>query len=484
MKRFGASVLLLLLVVTASAQSRVKSSLVWDIDRVSASVSGDSVDVVMTVILIDDSVERGSYVSLKPVLKWIDREYALTPLSVCSPDMKTGPESGMATMTGRPGRKMDIRSRVPYDISMNNFSISVSLSEFRGGKEYRGERRQVAVFSRKPRPELDLKTYLVEPARLQSEERTAVIPLRLKYSSDEDYELDLDDAGNFAAFDAFLASCSRIVLDERTKVSSMTMSSYTALSGTESVNRRIASARLKEVITCLTRQKVFGKRKIVTGSVGEDWTGVQEWFGRSFWSDDQKLRGILFGQEPQDRRESRLKEEYPEAWEGMRSTLFPDMERMECVIRYSVIDLPELKDVLDAYRTEPGFLEPRDFYRLLAAFEPYSYGWNEVLIRCAETWPRSEHSNHNAAAMLLDMGRIHEAGIYLRRCGDTDDARYLRAVQMAELGNVAAAQEMVKNLPDSRQEFRTARQSVEERFRWDESPVPWDVQVYRMGQIL
>lgn len=467
---------------TVFAQSKVRSSLVWDLDRVSAGIVGDSVEVAITFLLIDDSVERSAYVSLTPVLRWVDREFRLTPLSVCGLDMKSPPRSGIATMTGRPQRMIEIRSRIPYDVTMNHFSIAVTLSEFRGGKEYRGELRQVAVFSRTPRPEPELKPYMVEPPKMTSDERRAVIPLSIGYKSSEDAALDLDDRENFAAFDTFLASCSKIVNDERTKIVSMEMSYYTPVKGDAAENKRIASARLRNVVTCLIRQKVFGKRKIATGTAGEDWKGVQEWTGRSFWSDDHTLRGIVSGSDAADRKEERLRAEYPEAWAAMCSTLFPYMERMECVITYTVQDMADLKDLQDAYRTDPGFLEPRDFYRLLSAYEPHSYGWNEVFLKCAETWPQSQHANINAAAVLLSLGKVHEAGTYLRRCGDSGDARYMRAVQMYALGNISAAEELLRDLPDSNEVFFQAKKVFEERRRWEESEAPWSVQIYGFGK--
>lgn len=483
MKRFALiSVIMLSAFATAHSQNKVRSSLVWDIEKVSATIVGDSVEVVMKYVFIDDHVDRGAYVTLAPELKWIDKVYPMTPLSVCGLDLKVAPKKGIAVMTGRPGRKQEVKTRIPYDVSMNNFSISVRLSEYRAGKESKGERRQVAIFNRKPKPQIYLDTYLVEPPVSQSRERTAVIPLRLKYRSESDYELNLDDKSNFRAYDSFLAASTNIVLDARTRVSSITMSSYTSPEGSESENRKIASSRLRSVVTCLTKQKVFGKKKVISGSAGEDWIGIRNWVEKSAIEDESGFRSIVMNSESNDRKESRLKKECPSEWNAMKSALFGGMTRMECSIAYTIQDFYSTEELLDAYRTNPQFLDPRDYFRLLAAFEPYSYGWNEVLLRCAEMWPESEHANINMACLLIRMNKIHEAGSYLRKAGDSADAKYLRAVQMLTLGNTEAALSILKTLPENREEFDQVRNILTELDEWEKSSQPWDIQVYRFGQ--
>lgn len=483
MKRlFMAACLALSLFQAASAQNKVRSPFVWDVEMVSATIIRDSIEVMLRYILIDDRVDRGAYVTLSPSLKWIDKEYRMTPLSVCGYDLKSAPKRGIVTMTGKSGRKIEVRSRVPYDPGMTHLSVSVRLSESRGDKESKGERRQVAVFSRKKRPDLNLTTYFIEPPAMETRERREVIPLNLNYSSETDAELNLDDRRNYDAYDRFLASCSCIILDARTRVSSVVMSSYTSIKGSESENRKIAAARLKNVSTCLTRQRIFGKKKVTTGTTGEDWKGVKEWLAASMWSDDHAVRALVSGNESADRKETRLKAEYPDIWNSMNAGLFPSLMRMECVMTYSMLELNGLDELLDAYRTNPKFLEPKEFYQLLSAFEPMSYGWNEVLIKCAQIWPESQQANINAASLLLRMGKVHEAGAYLRKCHDSHDARYMRAAQMLALGNTEAAEALLKDLPHTRDEFRQALSIIENRKEWENSDTPWDIQLYRMGQ--
>jgi hypothetical protein len=388
----------------------------------------------------------------------------------------------MVIFSGKPGRKMEVRAKVPYDVGMNNFSISVRLSEFKSGKESKGEVRQVAIFSRKAKPQLLLDTYLVEPPVASGRERVSVVPLRLKYQSEKDYELNLDDKANYKAYDAFLAECTGIVLDARTKVSSIVISSYTSPEGSEAENKKMASARLKNVVNCLTRQKVFGKKKITTGTAGEDWTSIQRWVDRYTFDSGSLFRGVVMSSESNDRKESRLKNDYPDEWNSVKSALFGDIERMECTISYTVQDFYSTEEILDAYRTNPEFLDPRDYYKLLSAFEPYSYGWNEVLLRCAEIWPESEVANINMVCLLIRMNKIHEAGTYLRKAGDSADARYLRAVQMLALGNTEGAMQNLKDLPDSREEFRHVKNKLAEIEEWEKSSQPWDIQIYRFGK--
>ena len=186
--------------------------------------------------------------------------------------------------------------------------------------------------------------------------------------------------------------------------------------------------------------------------------------------------------ESNDRKESRLKNDYPNEWNSVKSALFGDIERMECTISYTVQDFYSTEEILDAYRTNPEFLDPRDYYKLLSAFEPYSYGWNEALLRCAEIWPESEVANINMACLLIRMNKIHEAGTYLRKAGDSADARYLRAVQMLALGNTEGAMQNLKDLPDSRDEFRHVKNKLADIEEWEKSSQPWDIQIYRFGK--
>ena len=80
------------------------------------------------------------------------------------------------------------------------------------------------------------------------------------------------------------------------------------------------------------------------------------------------------------------------------------------------------------------------------------------------------------------MNKIHEAGSYLRKAGDSADAKYLRAVQMLALGNTEAALSILKTLPENRDEFDQVRSILTELDSWEKSSQPWDIQLYRFGQ--
>ena len=475
-------VLIFLSILGVKAQSKVRSALSWDIERASALIRDEEVEITLSFVLINDAVERGAFVTLTPQVRWIDRTYDLTPLSVCGHDMKTAPKTGMAVMTGKPGRKVEVVSTIPYNKDMNDFSISVMLTEHRAGKEARGERRQVAIFNRKPKPQLSLETYLLEPPVQSDRQRKTVIPLRLKYAGAQDSELNLEEPVNYKAFDAFLGTCSTIIRDARTKVSLVTLSSYMSVEGDEQQNRRTAAARLKNVSSCLAHQKIFGRKKVTTGFSGEDWNSLERWFNESIWNDEESLRKIIEGNESHDIKEEKIRNEHSHIWNGMKASLFPEMERIECVMSYTVEEFSSVSELLDAYRTHPDFLSPNDYFRLLKAFEPHSYGWNEVILNCAKTWPQSWQSNINAAAMLIDIGRIHEAGIYLRRCPNNDDVKYLLAIQSLALGNEPMAQMLISQLSESRDEFRKARELIRSIEEWKENKSPWEVQLYRIGQ--
>ena len=463
------------------AQSKVRSPLVWDVEKVSARIAGDSLEVVMDYLLLDDRVAGGAIVTLSPSLKWIDRSYPLVPLLVRSRDAEVRHGSFKVLTSGGGGRRVSVVSRIPYDEGMDSFSISVMLTEERGSKEYRGERRQVAVFSRTERPEFSPSLYMVEPPAFISRERVAEIPLRLVYEGDGT-TVDPALGDNEPALGEFMGRCSAVALDARTKVNGIDLFGYMWIGGPEQENRRIASARTRNLNMILAEGRIFGSRRASVKYTGEDWEGVARWLGSSFWSGDPELEQLVSGPEGRDARERRLKTDFPEVWESMERTLMPEAGRFVCRISYTVDEFTTEAELMDAYRTDSRFLDPNDYYRLLTAFEPRSYGWLELLLTCASAWPESVHARVNAASALMMMGRYREAGAYLHDCEQTDDILYMRALQLAGIGNIEGCRNILGTIRSDRSEIIRARESLEEIRRWDENASPWIVRLYSIGQ--
>lgn len=463
------------------AQNRIRSSFVWDTENVTATIVGDSVDVRIDYILLDDKVERGASISLQPELKCIDRTLVLEALLVYGKDTEMRYGEGYAIRTGRKGRKVTVVSRVPYYSGMDNFSISVQLGETRGGKVVRGEKRQVAVLTRKPCPEFIPELYLIEPPKGISRERETQIELVLVYSEDGNM-IDPDLGDNEVLLGDFMGRCGRISLDARTKVSGIQLYGYTGIEGTESDNRKRISARIRNLNAILNEGRIFGRRKAVVRTVGEDWDRVADWFGRSYWSDRDDIRSVLQGSDGKDSKEALLKRNHTELWDAMKREGLLDIDRFVCSLTYTVDDFYTQEELIDAYRTEPDFLDPKDFYRLTSAYEPCSYGWLAVLLKGAEIWPDSYYANYNAAAALLMMGKQHEAGSYLRLCEHTDDVVYMQAVLQYRLGNMDTAEHLIKGINGGRREIAEAKDLLHEIRLWKESVSPWDVRLYSIGQ--
>ena len=324
---------------------------------------------------------------------------------------------------------------------------------------------EVAHFYHKPRPTVKPKFYYLPAPDDRSESHIDKHEMHLVFAEGKDTYDNQAGMNQKESFD-FVQAVSSIISDKRTKVTSVSFNGYTGIEGPESANKKVCQARTQSVLKYLNGKKTFGSKKVNVNYKGEDWKTVDEWIDDSFWGRDQEYHNLIRRTQNNDARERALKEQYPELWETLSSRLFPDLERYECVLMYTVDPFEDEDAVLKAYNVNSRLLCQYDFYRLLNTQDMYSQKWFEILVEWVERYPYSKPALVNASAAYLACGKLREANSFLRLLGDSDDARYYKALWFFYNGDLDSAFELVSSLDPRNPAFGSFFEQLKEYRNW------------------
>ena len=487
---------LLICLNICSGFSKIKSSLIWDVESAQASIKGSNMDITIQFRLIDDGVAKNSAVVLQPYVKYGKQTLELVPLSVYRLDnfgrtptvrsdcrQASGKTLEKRIVSGTTGfHPITVVSTIPYDPSVQEFQVIVGMTEYTAkDKRSYGEERVVADFKRNPCPEFKPSIFSLKPVFDQKSVRTAIIPLHLTFKDGNDAVIRDNEPDNASALHKFISSTTLLLNEPRTKVNSVALTCYTGIEGPEQSNLAVSKKRNANLMAYLKKKGTFGKRTVSQSSFGEDWTALGRWISDSFWGKDANVRGIVYGTNSKDVKESRLKSDYPELWNAMQSYCFQDLSRYECVLMYTVQPFHTKDELWSAYKTDPRLLSPEDFYNLSARYHYLSEQWCDVFLEASSYWPNNMECNINAVAGLLALGNTRKAGELLRTCGNSDYAKYFESTWLAMMGQYEEAYNKLTGLKlyEHTTELETTRARLKEILDWGSTFTPWSVTLHK-----
>lgn len=97
-------------------------------------------------------------------------------------------------------------------------------------------------------------------------------------------------------------------------------------------------------------------------------------------------------------------------------------------------------------RTDPSKLSLTEFYFAAQSAEPGSDLFNEIFETAARLHPTDETANLNAANASLSRGDTVAAGMYLEKAGNSNEARYAKAMMMIMDNNYDGARGVLEGM--------------------------------------
>ncbi len=480
------------LLLAAVPLPAMKSPFVWDVAGASVSRGdGGALTVSVDFDIMSDAVARGSAVVLQPYLVCGGRRADLRPLSFYSLGRRGGLADVRGDGTRASGRDDELvfvgggsSGRKHYAASAEGFGVPgrdsvelmVGVTEYRrGGRRGFGETRKVACFLFTPEPEFHPDFVPLYPSDGGAVRRSVTLTLRPQYGAGGTF--DVGRGGNAAMMYEFLTSVTPLV--NAGVVKGVTLLSYGGVEGPESANRKAAEARLASLWKYLRTEKVFGGAKVTRRTVGEDWASVARWLDASALHGDAVARAVIDGAGlSKDAREKKLRG-CGAVWGAMSGSLFPSLERVECVVEYELKPYADDAARWEAYYGSPLLLSPGDYGVLMRASALWGGAFCELALDFAEAYPESPEAHVDAFGAAMVLGNAREASKHLRVMGGGDAALYCRALWLMYCDDTQGALDAVNAMKGKDAAYAATARRIGEIRAWRLSTTPDVARLYR-----
>lgn len=211
---------------------------------------------------------------------------------------------------------------------------------------------------------------------------------------------------------------------------------YSSPDGSYAVNEKLAAARTEAI-----REYVSGLYELpddiyLPESVAENWDGLRKEVEQNpDFPSREKVLSILDSNAAPDKKEARIKSNYPSAWKYLVQEVFPGLRRTDYKVSYTVRSYTTAEDARRIMETRPQNLSINEFFLAAQGYNVGSREFNHVFSVAARVYPDDEIVNINAANAAMSLGSMDRAAFYLHRIGDGPVALYTKGIYYALTGD-------------------------------------------------
>lgn len=236
---------------------------------------------------------------------------------------------------------------------------------------------------------------------------------------------------NAAELEKIKATIDSVRADADVTITEVLLKGYSSPDGKYVTNERLSLARTKAIKDYVSSLDSLSESVFKAESVPENWDGLRTAVERSELSAKEKILDVIDSDLAPDRKEARIKANFPKQWAAMVKDVFPLLRRTDYRVSYTVRSYTTTEDARRILRTAPGKLSITEFFLAAKGYEMGTYEFDEVFKIAARIYPDNEVVNINAANAAMSLGSLQAAEGYLQRAGDSPVARYTKGVLCA-----------------------------------------------------
>ena len=226
------------------------------------------------------------------------------------------------------------------------------------------------------------------------------------------------------------ATIDTIRTDKDYSITQISLRGYASPEGSYASNVRLSEGRTQALKDFLTGEYGIEASLFRTEPGGENWEGLRKYVEQSSLKDKDAILAIIDSNESDlDRKEQRIRTEYPEAYRTLLQECYPALRRTDYTVDYVIrgFNVDEAKEVI---KTRPQNLSLQEMFAVAQTYEPGSEEFNHVFDVAVRMYPDDPTANLNAANALLERGAAEQAQKFLEKAGDTPQADNARGVAL------------------------------------------------------
>ena len=236
---------------------------------------------------------------------------------------------------------------------------------------------------------------------------------------------------NAAELEKIKATIDSVRADADVTITEVLLRGYSSPDGKFATNERLSLARTKAIKDYVSSLDSLSESVFKAESVPENWDGLRAAVEGGELSAKEKILELIDSDLAPDRKEARLKANFPKQWAALVKEVFPLLRRTDYRVSYTVRSYTTTEDARRILRTAPDKLSITEFFLAAQGYEMGTYEFDEVFKIAARIYPDNEVVNINAANAAMSLGSLSAAEGYLQRAGDSPVARYTKGVLCA-----------------------------------------------------
>ncbi|MBO4905645.1 MAG: hypothetical protein J5486_01245 [Bacteroidaceae bacterium] len=249
--------------------------------------------------------------------------------------------------------------------------------------------------------------------------------------------------------------------DRSIVIKRISLHGYASPESPYSNNIRLAKGRTEELKQHLISKYHFDSSVFSTEYTPEDWGNLRSFLQEnrerkvkdSYWYDnpaytempetpdyvinnrDELIRVIDMDMDPDAKEEVLKKVGGGEPYRWLLKHVYPGLRHTDYIIEYEVKAYP-VKDGRKLIYTHPEALSMNEMFLVAQSYEEGADGWRDALLIAAHQYPDDETANLNAACACVKTYRLVDAKKYLKKAGNSQQAKYVNDVIRAMEGSV------------------------------------------------
>lgn len=236
---------------------------------------------------------------------------------------------------------------------------------------------------------------------------------------------------NAAELEKIRATIDSVRADVDVTITEVLLTGFSSPDGKYATNEKLSLARTKAIKDYVSSLDSLDEKVFKAESVAENWDGLRKAVYDSEMAAKDKILDIIDSEIAPDKKEARIKANYPKQWAAMVKDIFPLLRRTNYRVSYTVKSYTTAEDARRILHTAPANLSITEFFLAAQGYEMGTYEFDEVFKIAARIYPEDEVVNINAANAAMSLGNLTAAEAYMKRAGDSPVARYTKGVLCA-----------------------------------------------------
>ena len=258
-----------------------------------------------------------------------------------------------------------------------------------------------------------------------------------------------------------LNSIDSAMFDRSVNITKITLHGYASPESPYSNNTRLAKGRTEALKNYLIRKYNFKPQLFQTEYTPEDWGNLEGFLIDSktrkvkgdFWYDSKDyfetpevpeivqnhrndlLHVIGRNMDPDAKEELLKKVGGGEPYKWLLEYVYPGLRHTDYIIDYEIMPFSLEKGRKLIY-THPEALSLEEMYKVAVSYKERSDDWLDALLIAVKQYPDDATANLNAASACVMTGRLIDAKEYLKKAGDSREAKYVANIIQAMEGSV------------------------------------------------